>query len=125
MKGERMTRRTDSLPGPHERAILERVGGGNIDPDNSPKVSPRYELAANVRRLNAALAGLPPERVRDLQDDWHASWAELTRQRERAQDEQAEFEAIRAWHEHWGRRLNFSYGGSEGGFTYNGKKGKA
>lgn len=61
--------RTDWRP---TRADRARLAG------RSPQESPNYRLAAEVRALNSRLAQLPPESQRELQDDWLASWAELS-----------------------------------------------
>ena len=73
----------------------------------STDLSPRYELAAGIRRLNARLAELPPEQLRALQSDWLDSWGELTQARERARSDAAELIAIRDWVGRWTQTLNY------------------
>jgi hypothetical protein len=68
-------------------------------------VNPRTELAAAIRRLNAAIGALSVERQAELQADWLASWTQLERQREAAADEQAELDAVAGWERHWSERL--------------------
>ena len=68
-------------------------------------MSANAELASAIRRLNARLGQLDPEEQRALQDDWFASWSELTRQREQAPDQAAELEVVANWERHWHERL--------------------
>jgi hypothetical protein len=93
-----MTSRTDWRPSAHDRAVLA---------GRRPSyASPGYELAAAIRRLNAHLAELPPERQAELQADWLASWAELQRQLDSASDDlEQRFTLIDDWAKHWLERL--------------------
>jgi hypothetical protein len=92
-----MTARADWKPSAHDRAVLA---------GRPPSyVSPRSELAAAIRRLNARLAELSPEQQAALQADWLASWDELSRQREAAPDDLAELDAVADWEAHWNGRL--------------------
>jgi hypothetical protein len=89
--------RTDWKPSVIDRA---RLAG------RSPRETPNYRLAAEVRAINARLAQLPTESQRELQDDWLASWAELQRQLESARDDtEQRFDLIKSWSGHWLERL--------------------
>jgi hypothetical protein len=66
---------------------------------------PNAELAAAIRRLNARLAELDPERLADLQPAWNESWKKLSLHRERATDEAAVLDAVAAWEQEWSERL--------------------
>jgi len=89
--------RTDYLPSAADRAALAG--------DSATTTSPRYELAASVRRLNRRLAELDPEQAAALLSDWHASWAKLQRERDLA-DDGTQFALVAAWESHWQRRLD-------------------
>src|SRR5687768_14967626 len=88
--------RTDYKPSASDRARL----AGYAATEN-----PRSALAAAVRKLNAALRQLPPERQREIQPDWNASWDELERQREQAADDGDLLVLIADWLRHWEQRL--------------------
>ena len=69
-------------------------------------MNPRTELAAAIRRLNAAFGTLSVERQAELQADWLASWAELQRQLDSASDDtEQRFTLIDDWAKHWLERL--------------------
>jgi hypothetical protein len=68
-------------------------------------LSPRTELAAAIRRLNARISDLSPERIAEIQGDWHASWAKLQRDRERV-SEAAQLQLVAEWEAFWRRRLD-------------------
>jgi hypothetical protein len=91
-----MTSRTDWRPAPAERAVLDSVPKYAPAHNSDSEASPRYQLAAAIRRLNAQIARLTPEQQCELQSDWLASWDELSRQREAAEGEQAELDAVAA-----------------------------
>jgi hypothetical protein len=67
--------------------------------------SPRYELAAAIRTLNAKLSQLSVERQAELQREWLDSWEVLTLERENA-SESDELAAIKSWLSHWTARLS-------------------
>jgi outer membrane murein-binding lipoprotein Lpp len=98
---ESKTRLPDSYPAPFERAVLE---GRSL----TAKPSPRFQLASEIRKLNAALEQLPVERQAALQPDWLDDWEALTAERESAKDDAAELQAIAAWADHWQHRLQMT-----------------
>ena len=61
-------------------------------------------LAAAIRRLNPRFEQLPPERQRELQPDWLASFEELRRQLDEANGD-GERDLIAHWESHWRKRL--------------------
>jgi hypothetical protein len=70
------------------------------------KPSANYRLAAEVRRINAQLGRLSPDRQSELQREWLASWDALMCERENATNDDEKFQAVEAWCAHWERRLN-------------------
>lgn len=70
--------------------------------------SPRTILAAEIRKLNARISELDPERQREIQADWLASWNQLARQREAAVDDAADLAAVEDWAAHWTDRLSLA-----------------
>ncbi len=95
-------RRGDSLPAPKEREVLEGIAG-IAQPVATP--SPRYQLALEVRRLNARLSQLPPDAVAALQKDWMDDFDAMQAEREDAPDRVAELQVVERWANHWAKRL--------------------
>ncbi len=97
-----MSRHPSSWPARAERAVLERIGG--IEPPAATP-SPNYQLAFQVRRLNARLSQLSPEQQADLLPAWGEDWEALERDRNAAPDWNAELTLIDKWARSWTRRV--------------------
>lgn len=96
------SRRSDSLPAPAERQVLEEIGGA-AKPFAVP--SPRFALAASIRELNVTLEQLSLETLAGLQEDWNSDWEALTAERNVAHTDAEELICVSRWAAHWTKRL--------------------
>ena len=68
-------------------------------------MTPRYTLAAAIRRLNMQLERLGPERQRELMPTWNAEWDALQRQLTKCRTESDSLVAVAGWQRRWSERL--------------------